>query len=258
MRGRKMLGQALAQNAAHGGVELPDDLASGAKTYLAELEKQIARIVITVAPATASVLVDGRPLEPASGGVRPVVWAGTRDPGAAEQAPAATFELDVDPGSHVFIVSADGFSQSASTHSFEPGAEGNLALRLAPVPGAPGGRDAQASSRGGAPMYLALGVGAVGLVAGTALGILAITFKGEGEGHQGDAGTVADWSTVSFIVGGVGVGTAGVLWLTAPKSASTTGSAGSPALVAEDRGVLRGVRLAPWLAPWGGGVTGTF
>src|SRR5258708_11873229 len=97
-----MLGQALAQNAAHGGVELPEDLAAGAKTYLAELEKQIARVVVTVAPATASILVDGRPLEPASGGVRHAVWAGTRDPGAAEQAPAATLPLHVGSRAAVF------------------------------------------------------------------------------------------------------------------------------------------------------------
>src|SRR5689334_11721443 len=36
-RARKMFGEAFAESAAHGGVELPQELAAAAKTYLAEL-----------------------------------------------------------------------------------------------------------------------------------------------------------------------------------------------------------------------------
>ena len=81
-RARKMFGEAFAESAAHGGAELPQELAAAAKTYLAELERMIARAVISVSPEGASIVVDGSPLERAdASGPRPVVWACT--PGEA-------------------------------------------------------------------------------------------------------------------------------------------------------------------------------
>jgi hypothetical protein len=255
-RAREMLGRALAENAAHGGVELPAELATASKTYLAELEKQIAHAVVTLAPEGASILVDGRPLERAvTGGPRPVLWAGTRALGAAEPAPAATFLLDLDPGVHVFVVSRDGYAQNVSTRTFDPGSETNIIVQLAPAASAtaaappaasgsePTASGASAPSR--VPFYLALGVGAAGLAAGSAAGIVAIVDKGQGAAHYSAAGTAADISTVAFIVGGVGAATAAVLWLTSPS-------------VPASAAARQGASVAPWVTPVGGGVSGTF
>jgi hypothetical protein len=254
-RARKMLGRALAENAAHGGVELPEDLAASAKAYLSEVERQIARAVVSVSPEGASVLVDGRPLERATtGGPREVLWAGTRDVGAAEPAPAATFELQIDPGSHVLAISRGGYVDDVSTRTFEPGSEANVVVQLTPRVAEPPARpvaaqasDAQErrSTPARVPIFIALGVGAAGMVAGTVAGAMAFDLKGQGAGHYGQAGTAADVSTVTFIVGAAGVATAGLLWWLSPSGAPPAPSA-------------QGVHVVPWMTPAGGGVAGTF
>jgi hypothetical protein len=267
-RARKMLGRALAESAAHGGDELPEDLTASAKTYLTELERHIARAVVSVSPEGASVLVDGRPLESAaSDGARPVFWAGTREPGPAEPAPASTFELEIDPGAHAFVVSKAGYSDDASTRTFEQGSEVGLVLQLSPVgPAAPASvapASAAQAERGvpspnRVPLYLALGVGAAGLVTGTAAGIIAIRLKTDSQIPE--AHTVADVSTVAFVLGGAGTATAALLWWASPRAAARPPSqpaASRPARVPSG-GALRDVQVMPWVTLAGGGIAGTF
>jgi len=258
-RARKMLGRAMAENAAHGGVELPEDLATAARTYLSELEKRIARAVVSVSPDGATIGVDGRPLEPATaGGLRPVLWAGTRDPGPAEPVAASTFELELDPGSHVFVVSRPGYADEVVARTFEAGAEVNLTVKLSPPAPAPAAlptpRPAGAESPSRAPLYVALAIGGAGLATGAIAGGVALaqkskvssdcpsfTCSGPGATELSQTGTAADVSTTGFLVGGVGVAVAAVIWWLSPG-----GSRGGAAYV------------TPWVAPGGGGVAGSF
>jgi hypothetical protein len=261
-RARKMLGRALAENAAHGGVELPEELATAAKTYLAELEGRLAHAVITVSPEGASILVDGRPLERAvTDGLRPVLWAGTRDLGPAEPLPASTFELQLDPGAHVLVVSKAAYGDQVTTRTFEPGAEVQVTLQLsAPTP-APVTHAAATEGTGGpsrVPLYVALAVGGAGLATGAIAGGIALAqqsklasecqghacYPGDGQTTLSRTDTAADVSTAGFIVGGVGAAAAAVIWLLSPRAAAPqSGAAGS---------------LSPWIAPGGGGLSGTF
>lgn len=81
---------------------------------------------------------------------------------------------------------------------------------------------------------VAAGVGVVGLGVGGAFGLLAMSKKNDahnicpnkcptdaGVTAWHDAGTAANVSTALFIVGGVGLAAAAVLWFTAPSSSST-------------------------------------
>jgi hypothetical protein len=280
-RARKIFGKALAESAAHGRNELPDDLASAAKTYLAELEQQIARAVVSVLPEGAAIVVDRRPLEKVTGGARPVLWAGTREPGLGEPAPTSTFELELDPGPHVLVVSRAGYVEKVVARVLDPGSEEHLTLKLSPLPqpalapppavppsSPPSARKMDGSSTrpNGLPFYVALGLGAAGLATGAVVGGIALAQKqkvgqscphfactGDGSTYLARADTAADVSTAGFIAGGAGAATAVAIWWLS-KSATgrsrTSGSGGT--------GRREGLGLAPWVAPTGGGVSGTF
>ncbi len=267
-RARKMLGKALAENAAHGGAELPERLATAARTYLAELEGRVARAVVTVTPEGASIRVDGRPLErgPAAG-PRPVFWAGTRDIGPGEAVEAAAFELEVDPGAHVVVVSKEGFADQVTTRDFEPGSPVDLVVTLpalptrgpAPQPLAANDQGAKAPGASRAPLYLALGVGGAGLMIGAIAGGIALAQRqdvvrtcgpnfactGAGETYLERTDTAADISTAGFIVGGAGALTAALIWWLSPSRTGATGKASA-------------ARTAPWITPGASGVAGTF
>jgi hypothetical protein len=108
------------------------------------------------------------------------------------------------------------------------------------------------------PLYLALGVGAAGLVTGTAAGIIAIRLKTDSQIPE--AHTVADVSTVAFVLGGAGTATAALLWWASPRAAARPPSqpaASRPARVPSG-GALRDVQVMPWVTPAGGGIAGTF
>jgi hypothetical protein len=271
-RARKMFGKALADNAAHGGVELPDNLATAAKGYLAELERQIARAVITLSPEGASVSVDGRPLERAvMDGPRPILWADTRELGPAEAAAASTFELHIDPGTHVFVVSRPGYPDVVTTRTFDPGSDVDVVLALsaplaarAAAPSPPPGRGESAGARGTAPsrlpLYVALGVGGAGLATGLIAGGVALGIKDKGVSHYAQAGTPADVSTAAFVVGGIGVVVSAIYWWFslrgAGASAPPTAASGSAAVGPRGCGG-HGVQVT-WATPGGGWVGATF
>jgi hypothetical protein len=95
-------------------------------------------------------------------------------------------------------------------------------------------------------------VAAAGLATGLTAGAIAIDLKGEGASHWGAARTAADVSTVAFIVGGAGAAAAGIFWWLEPKQPSETPPTTS-AVVGP-----RGLRVAPWVTPFGGGLAGAF
>ena len=227
-RAHAVFAKALADHQARGGVELPADLVAAAQTYLGEADRQIARVVVTIAPA-GPVAVDGRPLElTTTEGPYAVLLAGTCPVGPAEAAPAATFEVDVDPGVHAFVLSVKDRPDVVATETLAPGARIAVPLLAptepteAPKPLAPQPqvdlRSADTPNR--VPAFVALGIGAAGLVAGAVSGAIALGYKGPVNSAcapaAGDPGAcsskrnagnlAADISTVSFITGGVAVG----------------------------------------------------
>jgi hypothetical protein len=249
-RARKLLARALAENDARGGTALSPDVVSDAKKYLAEMDKRVSRATVKLEPADASIAVDGRPLEVVAGDrTPPVLSAGTRDLGPGEVPQSATFELLIDPGSHVFTVSRPGSSDLVVAKSFTAGTATQLDLKLvvkaAPVEEShpspaqpPPGREARASRL---PGYLVLGVGAAGLATGSIAGILAVQSEHKLDNACGASKSScpltaqpehdklirwADVSTVAFSVGAVAVGVSTVLLLSAgSKPSSTSASA---------------------------------
>ena len=243
-RANKMLRRALVEDQTQGGGHLPAGLLHATQTYLSEAARQIGRVVVTSAPG--AVTVDGRPLELASTtGPRPVLLAGTRPVGDAESPPALTFEVQVDPGTHVFVLSSKGQPDVVVNETSAPGSESALALRPssdATAPRAEGAPDASPSTGGRShvPGFVVLGVGGAALTAGVISGLAAFHFKNtvhtvcsapdsaDACASEREAGhRAADISTISFIAGGVGIGVGAAL-LAIASGKTTARSAAAP------------------------------
>jgi hypothetical protein len=274
-RARKMFREALRDHDASRGGQLTPDLLEEAKSYLPEVERRLATAVVTLTPAQTEVAVDGRPLEVVSDaedqradpnhGSRLVLAAGTRDPGRPEVPPAATFDLLLDPGRHVFVLSRPGSPDVVIEKSFEAGGTSPLALTSEEEvkPAAPAPPSAAARAPDG-PDYtwpiLAYGVGASGIVVGSIFGIATLSKKGDlqdqcetpdtcPEAAQPDidaANLNATISTIGFGVGIAGVGLGTYLLLTSEQPSKRE-------RVQRERPTLRA-----WVGPASAGLRGRF
>jgi len=233
-RARKFFDQALSDHAAGRGGKLSEDLLREAQSYLAEADRRLARAAVTLTPAGAAVSVDGRPLEVVERATgRPLLVAGTRDSGRPEAVTAGSFELLLDPGRHLFVISTPGTTDTIVEKEFAAGSVTALELssRAAKSPPSkpaaihPAGPDHTLA-------IIAYGVGAAGLVTGTIFGIAtlnkAATLKDACPSHDcPDPASQADIDTgerygriadVGFIVGAIGVGVGTLLLLTSGPS----------------------------------------
>lgn len=114
--------------------ELPESLATAAKGYVAEIDRLVAHAKVTIAPSDARIAVDGAPLAPdPTDGNRLI--AGLRPPGPGETAKSASFELIVDPGAHVFVLSRKGFTDIVLNRTLAPSSTTTLTLELNKLPG---------------------------------------------------------------------------------------------------------------------------
>jgi hypothetical protein len=113
-RARLTLTKALAANDAAGGKDLAPSFVNDAKTWIAEIDRLIVQAHVTVRPSDATMLVDGKPPEPALSG------------GAAV--------LVLDPGSHVFSLSRTGFNAVVVTKTLEPGSKPQIVLDMQSLP----------------------------------------------------------------------------------------------------------------------------
>jgi hypothetical protein len=129
LRARGKLRDALAFRT---GDALPDHLATQARAFIEEIDGILARVTIRVAPHDVSLAIDGRPLEPVHG--ERLHMAGTLPPGLGRRAPAPIFDVVLDPGSHVFVVSRKGFTSKVVNQTLAPGAVESLDLRLERLP----------------------------------------------------------------------------------------------------------------------------
>jgi hypothetical protein len=268
-RARKAMRTALEQHKAGRGTELPPELLVATEAILFEADREIAHIVVTVSAEGGAVAVDGRPLEvDTATGDRSVAVAGTRPVGPPEPPPAQTFEIQLDPGSHIFAVASKGRADVLASQTFAPGAQGTLELRVTSpeLPGAAmtpalDGERAATRRMDRVPAFVALAVASAGLATGAVSGIVALGKKDEASHACGSGGDVrscdsqlsggnlaADVSTAGFIVGGVGVAMGAAMLLVGWPSRSPTSVRAAP----------RSPSVAAWLGLPGLGLTGSF
>ncbi len=234
-RARKLFAKALLDHRARGAVELTENLATAADDYLAELDRKLARLTITLWPPDAAIAVDGAPLEVvASQGGRPLLIAGTRPTGAPEVVGASTFELLLDPGVHEMVLLRAGYQGATIERTVAQGDRSELELRATlPASAKPETREQGTISGSRLPTYVALGVGGAGVAVGVVAGIIAVGKWQQLDklcpDHRCDDGsphstlqaarTAADIATVGFVVGAAGAATGfGLWWLSRPTS----------------------------------------
>ena len=214
-----------------------------AKKMLDVAKPRIAKLIVkVVAPAKTEVEVqlDAEPLSSALVGA----------------------ERPTDPGDHVVVATAVGMKRAEEKFELQESETKTVTITLVPDPSykpptAPVPKETPKRDRTLA--WASLGVGGAGLAMGAIFGGLALGKKGSldgqctadkicGPGAQSDldaAQTLATISTVGFIVGGVGVAAAVVLFLWPDPKPET----------AE---VKKGVFLRPFVGPGSLGVVGTF
>lgn len=183
----------------------------------------------------------------------------------------------VDPGDHVVKATAKGYKPGETHFTVAPAAEATASITLEVDPNAavvappppPGGGTTEPppvapsenkSSINKTIGYAALGVGAAGVVVGSIFGILAISSHSSIAGNCTNGAcpasesddissyhTKGTFSTIGFIVGGVGLAAGAVLILTAPKAhADAQIGKSTPAFI------------SPYIGPASAGVVGQF
>lgn len=133
-RARVAYKQALEQGRANPG-QLADSLSAEATAVMQQLESLLARAIVHLEPKEARISVDGRPLAlEGKKGARPVLVAGVERPNLGKPAPAAEFEIVLNPGVHVITISRKGFGDAVVNKSFAPGSTTDLPISLSRLP----------------------------------------------------------------------------------------------------------------------------
>ncbi len=157
-----------------------------------------------------------------------------------EAVKAAADPLAVDPGDHELTASAPGRNAWSTRFRVEPAATATVQI---PVLVDPNPRRATDEPKSGQRTLAAIvgGVGVAGVAVGAVSGVMAMSTRSdadrlcpkdvtplrcptqEGADRWNEAKTFGDVSTVAFVVGGVALAGAAVLWLTAPKARTRAG-----------------------------------
>lgn len=126
---------ALAEDASK-RTTLPQRLRQDATGYLREIDRLLSRVRVEVSPATATLSVDGRPVEAKTSGASgaALLVAGLLPPGKGSSLPAGTFELEMDSGRHVLTFSRPGHVDAVVAKDFAPGRAPALKLTLDELP----------------------------------------------------------------------------------------------------------------------------
>jgi len=121
----------LSQDQAAGNKELSASTVANSKAYLAEIERVLATLEVRLEPVSATITVDGRPLEPVSGAKnKTTLVAGIAPAGPGRAPPVARFTLVLDPGAHLFVLSRKGFTDAVVRKTVAPASRGKLELVL--------------------------------------------------------------------------------------------------------------------------------
>ncbi|MFO7178678.1 MAG: hypothetical protein DIU78_008280 [Pseudomonadota bacterium] len=199
---------ALARSGGHTEQE------QGARAYIAELEREVPKLVVEVRDRTTPGLrveFDGTPLAPNHFGQ----------------------VLEAEPGTHTLVASAPGREPFHATVELTLGQTHTVAipeLAEAPAP-ADAGTQTELDTR----RILAIASGAVGVAGvavGTVFGFRSMSKKSDADRHcdgsqcttqegvrlREEAISAGNVSTVAFVIGAAGLAGGAVLWLTAPDS----------------------------------------
>lgn len=225
-RASKLFAEAIAAHQAGRSGRMTEPMLTAARTYRVEVEGKLARARVTLVPKSAAIAVNGRPLERVQGaGTTPVFRAGAREPGDPEPVGVESFEIVLDPGHQVFVISFAGDTKT-TTHAMFSGKAVTLKFVMNDV----GPREARPpTSPPLSPwVYAAYGVGGAGLLTATGFGIAAIVKRSElddvcespsrcpssAEGDLSDARLYARITNIGLGVGIVGVAVGTYLLLT--------------------------------------------
>lgn len=132
--GRYVLARSSFGKVLHDPAGLPDAQVEETRTYLAEIDKLLARVKITLDPPTARIAVDGRPLVAFDGAEPGLLVAGVAPAGEGKPPPGPVFEVVIDPGVHLIQASRPGHSDALVNRTFTPGAREELPLKLDALP----------------------------------------------------------------------------------------------------------------------------
>jgi len=114
---------------------VPTPLADEMRGYVREIEGLLVHVEIELEPADASLAVDGRPVEvTGTRNGRNTLTAGLAEPGPGKPVGATRFELVADPGTHLMVLSRNGFNDSVVRVIWAPGARPIMALKLDRMP----------------------------------------------------------------------------------------------------------------------------
>jgi PEGA domain len=138
-RARKSFAAALEESGKTPGLDLSPGLAEETRRYVADLDKLLATLDLTITPDEALIAIDGRPLEPAGAALSATrggttLMAGTLAMGPPKAAPKGRFRVVVDPGTHVITISRPGFADAVDKQTLGPGATLERKLELDRLP----------------------------------------------------------------------------------------------------------------------------
>jgi hypothetical protein len=250
------------------------DAQAAAKRELPSLEPKIPTLKVQISGADGkpvTVTIDGKPLPPA--------LVGAANP--------------IDPGTHRIEASAPGLVGGPVAVELKEGARETVAVPLrastGEAPSLPAPAPAVDEPRSGPPTggamtsleadeapttssvnglrigsYVAMGVGVVGLAAGTYFGLQSkskrdeaneicpnpkrcpVTEREEVDALDDDSGTAQQRAVIGFIAGGVGVAAGVTLFVLSGRRQEETGGSAPSA------------SIRPWVSPFGLGVDGSF
>ena len=115
---------------------LPEAIRGDLEAFLAEIAGLLVVVPVHLEPASATITLDGRPLEITAEGPTPMLTAGLAAPGPGAAPPAGRFSLEVDPGVHVLVFARPGFQDIVRREAFAKGQPSELDLALTRLDGA--------------------------------------------------------------------------------------------------------------------------
>lgn len=132
--GRYVVAKASFERALENADQMPQAQAEEARTFVAELDEQLARVRIVLDPPTTKLAVDGRPLVPLKEGDHKLLVAGVAPSGEGTTPKLATFEVIIDPGAHLFTASFPGHANVLLNKSIEAKSRVEIPIKLSELP----------------------------------------------------------------------------------------------------------------------------